>query len=94
MFRAALVPARGQSQRPHIWIAVSTILFGLWHVVETTFLPSLAPILLRPDFIALAVLLGFLCAVLRYRSGSIWTAFLLHWLVVVVWQGWLGGPSL
>jgi len=92
VFRAALVPGQGESARPLAWIALSTALFTGWHVVETTFLPNSAATFLRADFLALAATLGLLCAVLRWRSGSIWTAVTLHWLVVVAWQGWFGGP--
>ncbi|MBK8545307.1 MAG: CPBP family intramembrane metalloprotease [Caulobacteraceae bacterium] len=93
MFRAALVPAVGESKNPAFWIVVSTLLFGLWHVADTVFLPGSASTWLRFDFLALAMLLGLLCAILRFRSGSIWTAVALHWIIVVAWQGWFGGPA-
>lgn len=93
VFRAMLVPSRAEA--PNAWrpIALSVALFTVWHVVETLFLPNSAATFLRADFLALAALLGLLCALLRWRSESIWTAVTLHWLVVVVWQGWFGGPS-
>ncbi len=91
VFRAALVPARSETSRPALWIGLSVVLFTLWHVVETTFLPGSAATFLRADFLALAAVLGLLCTILRWRSGSIWTAVALHWLVVVAWQGWFGG---
>jgi predicted Abi (CAAX) family protease len=93
-FRAALVPSREPHDRPAIPIGTSVVLFTLWHVVETTFLPGSAATFLRMDFLALAACLGFACALLRYRSGSLWTAVALHWAVVVAWQGLLGGPRL
>jgi CAAX protease family protein len=93
VFRAGLVPTAGESARPAFWIAVSTLLFGLWHVTETVFLPGSAQTFLRIDFLALALFLGLLCAILRFRSGSIWTAVALHWIVVIAWQGWFGGPT-
>lgn len=93
IFRAALVPSRASNVKPILPIAASTALFTLWHVVETTFLPGSAATFLRPDFLVFAAMLGLCCAVLRYRSGSIWTAVALHWLLVVAWQGWFGGPS-
>lgn len=93
VFRAALVPARGESRRPIAWIAASTILFTLWHVVETAFLPGAAATFLRPDFLILAACLGLAAAILRYRAGSIWTAIVFHWLIVVAWQGYFGGPA-
>ena len=93
VFRALLVPSRVDAPNA-IWpIALSVTLFTLWHVVETLFLPNSSATFLRADFLALAALLGLLCALLRWRSGSIWTAVHLHWLVVIAWQGWFGGPS-
>jgi predicted Abi (CAAX) family protease len=93
-FRGALVPDRRESIRPLTPILLSTTLFCLWHVAEaSTFLPKARPLFLRPDFLAWTVLLGLACAVLRRRSGSLWTAVLLHWAAVVVWEGWLGGPG-
>jgi predicted Abi (CAAX) family protease len=92
VFRAALMPGRHEGARPLPWIALSVVLFTAWHVMESTFLPGAAAAFLRADFLALAAVLGLLCALLRWRSGSIWTAVALHWLVVVAWQGWFGGP--
>lgn len=93
MFRALLVPARNETARPALWIGLSCALFTVWHVVETTFLWGSAATFLRVDFLVLAAALGLLCALLRWRSSSIWTAVALHWIAVVAWQGWFGGPS-
>ncbi len=93
-FRGLLVPDRGEAAAAWGPIVASTALFCLWHVFEAcTFLPGARPIFLRPDFLAWTVLLGLACALLRRRSGSLWTAVLLHWGLVVLWLGWLGGPS-
>jgi predicted Abi (CAAX) family protease len=94
VFRAMLVPSRADAPNAFWPIALSAALFTGWHVVETLFLPNSSATFLRADFLALAASLGLLCAILRWRSGSIWTAVALHWLVVVAWQGWFGGPSL
>ena len=93
VFRAMLAPSRDEAPNALRPIALSVILFTAWHVVETSFLPGSAATFLRVDFLALAALLGLLCAILRWRSGSIWPAVVLHWIVVVAWQGWFGGPS-
>ncbi len=94
IFRGAMVPSRAENRSAFPWIIASTVLFALWHVVETSFLPGGVAFFRRFDFLAVAALLGLLCGILRYRSGSIWTAVFLHWLVAVAWIGWLGGPSL
>ncbi|MFI4975457.1 MAG: type II CAAX prenyl endopeptidase Rce1 family protein [Caulobacterales bacterium] len=93
-FRGLLIPDRSESSRPWIVIGLVTTLFTLWHVIETLFLPGAARVFLRPDFLACAAILGLGCALIRWRTSSIWPAVALHWLVVVVWQTFLGGPGL
>ena len=58
-----------------------------------TFLKAAAKVFLRPDFLLCCAVLGLACAIMRYRTGSLWPAVLLHWAVVVVWQTWWGGVS-
>lgn len=94
VFRAALIPGRSESAGALGWILVSTALFTVWHLVESAFLAGAATLFRRIDFLALAATLGFVCAVLRRRSGSVWPPVVLHWAVVVAWLGWFGGPSL
>ncbi|MBO9708671.1 MAG: CPBP family intramembrane metalloprotease [Caulobacter sp.] len=91
-FRGLLVPGRDEAPRPP-WraIAVSTALYVAWHPLETlTFLPG-ATMFLRPDFLACTAILGLACALVRWRTGSLWPAVLLHGGFVVVWQTWMGG---
>jgi predicted Abi (CAAX) family protease len=93
-FRALLTPGPNESRRPWLAIAVSTGLYTLWHVVEAlTFLPGAAHLFLRPDFLACCAVLGLGCAVMKLKTGSVWPAVILHWVLVVVWQTWLGGVS-
>ncbi|WP_184716503.1 CPBP family glutamic-type intramembrane protease [Caulobacter sp.] len=93
-FRGLLTPGPGESRRPWLAIALSTTLYTLWHVVEAlTFLPGAASVFLRPDFLLCCAVLGLGCAVMRLKTGSLWPAVGLHWLLVVVWQTWLGGVS-
>ncbi len=95
MFRGPFIPSRSETRRPWAAIALVTLVFTGWHAIEaSTFLPRAAPIFLRPDFLACAAILGLGAAVIRWRTGSLWPAVALHWLVVVVWQTWLGGPGL
>ncbi|WGM31697.1 CPBP family glutamic-type intramembrane protease [Brevundimonas sp. NIBR11] len=94
VFRGLLIPDRGDGRRLLV-LALSVGLFALWHVFEAlTFLPGARGLFLRADFLILAAGLGLACGVLRLRSGSLWTAVMLHWSVVVVWKGFLGGPAL
>ncbi len=94
-FRGLFVPSRTEAGRPWLAIGLVTLVFTAWHVVEAiTFLPKAAPIFLRPDFLVCAALLGAGAAIMRWRTSSLWPSVALHWLVVVVWQTWLGGPGL
>jgi len=89
-----LVPARDEAARPWTSIALSTVLYVAWHPLEAlTFLPK-ATMFLRPDFLACTAILGLGCALMRWRTSSLWPAVLLHGGFVVVWQTWLGGVRL
>ncbi len=91
-FRGLLIPGRGETARPAGAIAVATGVFTLWHVAEAeTFLRAAAPMFLRPDFLACAAILGLGCGILRWRTGSLWPGVAMHWLMVTIWQTWLGG---
>ena len=93
-FRGLLVPARDEADRPWTAIALSTALYVAWHPLEAlTFLPK-ATMFLRPDFLACTAILGAGCALMRWRTGSLWPAVILHGGFVVVWQTWLGGVRL
>lgn len=95
VFRGLMIPGRNEGFNAAVWLAISTGLFVLWHIVEVaTFLPGAAPIFLRPDFLCLAAVLGGVCGLLRRRSASLWTAIILHWAAVAVWKISLGGPGL
>jgi uncharacterized protein len=94
VFRGLLSPGPGQT-RPWSAIAVSTLLYVLWHPFEGfTVLPGARDLFSRPDFLLVTTLLGLACALTRWRTGSLWPAVILHWAAVVVWKTWLGGPAL
>jgi predicted Abi (CAAX) family protease len=92
-FRGLLTPDRSETTRPLVWIVVTTAIFTAWHPVETLFLRRAASIFLRPDFLACAAILGVGAAAIRWRTASLWPCVALHWLAVVIWQTWLGGPG-
>ena len=94
VFRGLLVPARGETSRPVLWIAASVAVFVLWHAFEAlTFLTG-AHVFLSPVFLACAGMLGLGCAIVRYRTGSLWPCVLGHGLLVWFWHTWFGGPLL
>ena len=95
VFRGLLTPGRDDGVGPWRAILPSTALFVLWHVFEAlTFMPQAAPVFLRADFLATTAVLGLACGWLRWRTGSLWPAVLLHWLEVAGWQIWFGGGML
>jgi predicted Abi (CAAX) family protease len=97
-FRGLLVPGyeagRDETARPWAAVAISTALYVAWHPLETlTFMPT-ATMFLRPDFLLCTAILGLGCALMRWRTGSLWPAVILHGGFVVIWQTWLGGVRL
>ncbi len=92
VFRGLLVPGRRETDRPLIPLTLATFIFVVWHMVEAeTFLPMAARMFERPDFLCCAGMLGAGCGWMRWRTGSIWPGVVLHWLMVTIWQTWLGG---
>lgn len=89
-FRAILIPhpsesvSRGGRMR---WIGISSIAFVLYHPFNF-FAPAFFS---DPIFLIGAGLLGIVCTISYLQSGSIWTAVVIHWIVVVVWLLGLGG---
>ncbi len=92
IFRGPM-PGPGETRLPLLWLAGGVVAFMLWHIVEAlTFLPG-ASLFLTPAFLLCAGVLGAACAVIRYRTGSLWPAVALHGVVVLLWQALFGGPS-
>lgn len=46
-----------------------------------------------PIFLLAAALLGLVCTIAYWQSGSWWVVAAMHWLVVLVWLLFLGGYS-
>ena len=94
VFRGLLTPTREEGAHDRVWLIGGLVAFVLWHIVEAlTFLPGAAYLFLRPDFLLCAAILGAACAFMRYRTGSLWPAVLLHAVTVFVWQTFLDGPG-
>lgn len=88
----------GESERPRRVLAPFSIggagpalalgLFVLWHPLQVWLgLPLAQSLFLDPVFLLITALLGGACAVSYHRTGSIWPAVLMHWVVVLVWKG-------
>ena len=104
---AVVLPALGEElifRAPLLWFqkrgavfwpaALSLILFVLWHPFNAwLFLQEARTLATDPRFLFLVVGLGLACTFATLRSGSLWPAVLIHWLVVVSWKGLFGGPQ-
>lgn len=92
VFRGLLVPSRAEVAQPWAPLVLATGIFVAWHLVEAaTFLRGAAPLFDRADFLLCAALLGAGCGWMRWRTGSLWPGVTLHWVMVTIWQTWMGG---
>ena len=68
---------------------------GLFVVVHPLNAMTLYPIAFttftNPVFLLAAALLGLICTIVYWKSGSLWIVTAMHWLVVTVWLLFLGG---
>ncbi len=86
------MPDRQEEPRPLRAIAPGLGIFVLWHVGAGLIVPG-AAVFLRADFLLSAGLLGLACAVMRWRTGSLWPGVAFHAVAVWAWLGFLGGPE-
>ncbi|PSR13350.1 CPBP family intramembrane metalloprotease [filamentous cyanobacterium CCP3] len=68
---------------------------GLFVVIHPLNAMTLYPIAFttftNPVFLLAAALLGLICTIVYWKSGSLWIVTAMHWLVVTVWLLFLGG---
>ncbi|MGJ3232603.1 MAG: CPBP family glutamic-type intramembrane protease [Oceanicaulis sp.] len=87
VFRGLAQPARPDTAAAWAVSGLSLAGFILWHPAQVRLgLPSAQAVFLEPGFLAMAGLLGLVCTALVHRSESLWTAVVVHWLVVVAWK--------
>ena len=93
LFRVLLLPAPGTPASGRR-LAVSVLLFVLWHPPQALiFGPHWAEVVLNPGFLAAVAVVGLALGRLYLRTGSVWPCVLLHWVTIVAWKAFLGGPS-
>ena len=88
VFRGLLNPLPGQATRSEHsgWGAGSLALYVGFHPLSAwLFRPEASAAFTSPTFLLLTALLGFLCLTLYLRSGSLWSAVVLHAVVVTGW---------
>jgi predicted Abi (CAAX) family protease len=89
IFRSLLIPHPTEAvprQKQREFVALSWVLFLLYHIHPWT-----PPFFKTPAFLIGAALIGVVCTISYLRSRSIWTAIVLHWLIVVGWLLIFGG---
>tara|TARA_R110001599_G_scaffold107870_2_gene270716 strand:- start:17269 stop:17775 length:507 start_codon:yes stop_codon:yes gene_type:complete len=79
------------SQRWGSWL--SAFLFMLWHPVQAlTFGPPWSAIFLQPSFLFATFILGIILTHIRIVSQSLWPVIAIHWILVLLWKLFFGGP--
>jgi predicted Abi (CAAX) family protease len=97
VFRLLLIPHPIETASSlHIYgtSLISLILFIGYHPVNARTFYSLGnPTFMDWRFLTLTGLLGGVCTIAYLATGSIWSAVIIHWLVVGVWLKFLGGAQ-
>ncbi|ELR96943.1 putative protease of the Abi (CAAX) family [Gloeocapsa sp. PCC 73106] len=77
-----------------IWGGISLAIFILYHPLNALTLYRVGyPTFLQPVFLLLTGLLGIICAIAYYLTGSLIIIVLIHWIIVMVWLFILGGQK-
>ncbi|MEP0754232.1 CPBP family glutamic-type intramembrane protease [Trichocoleus sp. Lan] len=94
-FRILLLPHPTEKATPTtlwLWGGISLAMFIIYHPLNAvTFYPDGLRTFFNPVFLFLAALLGVICTLAYFQSGSLWMPVAIHWLIVVVWLLLLGG---
>ena len=97
IFRVLLLPHPNGIQADEnffIPAGFSLAIFVLYHPVNAAFwYRSGNPTFFQPIFLSLTALLGAICTIVYWLTGSLWTISILHWIVVAVWLLGLNGLS-
>lgn len=93
LFRVLPIPRADEGRSAALPIAVSIAAFVAWHPLQAAiFGAEKVPVFLDPWFLLAVAGMGLALARLYRATGSIWPCVALHWLVVVGWKAFLGGP--
>jgi predicted Abi (CAAX) family protease len=77
------------------WSLISLGAFIVYHPLNAlTLYPVGKPTFWDWRFLTLAGLLGAVCSIAYYNTGSIWPSVFIHWIVVVGWVKVFGGKRL
>ncbi|MBS9387301.1 MAG: CPBP family intramembrane metalloprotease [Dolichospermum sp. BR01] len=94
-FRVLLLPhmnEKATESEKWLWGFISLVIFIIYHPLEgITVFPAGLTTFVNPVFLLLTTLLGILCTILYFQTGSIWIPVVVHWFIVIVWLLLLGG---
>jgi len=97
IFRVLLLPYPRDGITAQLWIVwaiVSLIVFIAYHPFNAKTLYKRGnPTFFHPIFLLLAGLLGLVCTIAYFLTGSLITITLIHWIVVMLWLMLLGGMA-
>ena len=69
-----------------VWGSISLIAYIVYHPLNAlTFYRAGFPTFFNPIFLFSMTLLGVICTISYFKSGSLWLSVIIHWLVVVGW---------
>ena len=94
VFRISLLPQPSHNllHLPWVAIAINVPIFVAYHPLNALiFFPQGQKTFFNDTFLSLAGLLGFICIIAYWQSGSLWLPVILHWIVVITWLVILGG---
>ncbi|HIK46278.1 MAG TPA: CPBP family intramembrane metalloprotease [Leptolyngbyaceae cyanobacterium M65_K2018_010] len=94
-WRVLLLPHKTErisDRRRWILALLVLVLFVLMHLFSSfTVYPNGFPTFTQPLFLLSAALLGLVCTLAYWQSGSVWVSVAIHWVVVFTWLMFFGG---
>ena len=77
-----------------LWSGGALFVFVAAHpLLALTAWPRSRRIFYRGSFLAIVALLGTVCTLAYFATGSLWAPVALHWATVVGWKLFYGGPG-
>ena len=77
------------------WSIISLAAFIVYHPLNAlTLYPVGKPTFWDWRFLTLAGLLGAVCSIAYYTTGSTWPPVFIHWIIVVSWIKFFGGQQI
>lgn len=87
-----LQPTKNLTQISLLLVIINLLLFVLYHPLNAmTFFPQGKETFTDSTFLGLAALLGLICLITYWQSGSLWLPVLIHWIIVLTWLICFGG---